>query len=119
MSALSATLRNLQEKNRSLPFFNFGVLKYEVWWRKIQISEKFFFFSLCFRQVKHTGISNIPIQVSSQCTRTLDTISIHINYRFHSSALPELSRLANDMVTFHTNLLDGQQIQQSSPTAEW
>lgn len=75
----------------------------------------FFFLS----QVKHSGISNIPIQVSSQCTRTLDTISIHINYRFNSSALPELSRLANDMVTFHTNLLDGQQIQQSSPMAEW
>lgn len=30
MPALSNTLRNLQEKNRSLPFFNFGVLKYEV-----------------------------------------------------------------------------------------
>jgi hypothetical protein len=30
MSALSNILRNLQEKNRSLPFFNFGILKYEV-----------------------------------------------------------------------------------------
>ena len=30
MPALSNVLRNLQEKNRSLPFFNFGILKYEV-----------------------------------------------------------------------------------------
>lgn len=30
MSSLSQTLKNLQEKNRSLPFFNFGILKYEV-----------------------------------------------------------------------------------------
>lgn len=30
MSSLSNILRNLQDKNRSLPFFNFGILKYEV-----------------------------------------------------------------------------------------
>ncbi|CAF0827499.1 unnamed protein product [Rotaria sp. Silwood1] len=98
MSALSNILRNLQEKNRSLPFFNFGILKYEV---------------------KHTGISNIPIQVSSQWTRTFDTISININYRFNSSALPESIRLVNDVVTFYTTITDGQQINQSIPMAEW
>ncbi|CAF1417816.1 unnamed protein product [Rotaria sordida] len=98
MSALSNILRNLQEKNRSLPFFNFGILKYEV---------------------KHAGISNIPIQVSSQWTRTFDTISVNINYRFNSSALPESIRLVNDVVTFYTIITDGQQINQSIPMAEW
>ncbi|CAF2779910.1 unnamed protein product [Rotaria sp. Silwood2] len=98
MSALSNILRNLQEKNRSLPFFNFGILKYEV---------------------KHTGISNIPIQVTSQWTRTFDTISVNINYRFNSSALPESVRLVNDTVTFYTVVTDGQQINQSIPMAEW
>ncbi|CAM4756578.1 unnamed protein product [Rotaria magnacalcarata] len=98
MSALSNILRNLQEKNRSLPFFNFGILKYEV---------------------KHTGVLNIPIQVSSQWTRTFDTISVNINYRFNSSALPESIRLVNDIVTFYTVIADGQQINQSIPMAEW
>ncbi|CAM2701135.1 unnamed protein product [Rotaria socialis] len=98
MSALSNILRNLQEKNRSLPFFNFGILKYEV---------------------KHTGVLNIPIQVSSQWTRTFDTISVNINYRFNSSALPESIRLVNDIVTFYTVITDGQQINQSVPMAEW
>ncbi len=70
-------------------------------------------------KVKHTGISNIPIQVSSQWARTFDTISVHINYRFNSSALPESIRLVNDMVTFYTIITDGQQIKQSSPMAEW
>jgi len=69
--------------------------------------------------VKHTGTSNIPIQVSSQCTRTFDTISVNVNYRFNSSALPDSIRLVNDMVTFYTNILDGQQLNQSSPMAEW
>ncbi|CAF3508837.1 unnamed protein product [Adineta steineri] len=98
MSALSNILRNLQEKNRSLPFFNFGILKYEV---------------------KHSGIPNIPIQVSSHWTRTFDTITININYRFNSSALPESVRLVNDIVMFYTIITDGQQINQSSPTCEW
>ncbi|CAF1572901.1 unnamed protein product, partial [Adineta ricciae] len=98
MPALSNILRNLQEKNRSLPFFNFGILKYEV---------------------KHSGISNIPIQVTSQWTRTFDTITVNINYRFNSSALPESIRLVNDMVTFYTNIPDGQQATQSSPSCEW
>jgi hypothetical protein len=69
--------------------------------------------------VKHTGTSNIPIQVSSQWTRTFDTISVNVNYRFNSSALPDSIRLVNDMVTFYTNILDGQQLNQSSPMAEW
>ncbi|UJR10471.1 hypothetical protein I4U23_014675 [Adineta vaga] len=98
MSALSNILRNLQEKNRSLPFFNFGILKYEV---------------------KHSGISNIPFEVSSQWTRTIDTISVNINYRFNSSALPDSIRLVNDTVTFYTNISDGQQITHSTPSCEW
>ena len=115
MSALSGILRNLQEKNRSLPFFNFGILKYEVE-NFIAIIFNFYIFIL---KVKHGGVSNIPIQVSAQWTRTFDAISVNINYRFNSSALPDSIRLANDMVTFYTIIMDGQQISQSLPMAEW
>jgi hypothetical protein len=115
MSALSNILRNLQDKNRSLPFFNFGILKYEV--RRSLFHRKHSLFFV--RKVKHTGTTNIPIQVSSQWTRTFDTISVNVNYRFNSSALPDSIRLVNDMVTFYTNILDGQQLNQSSPMAEW
>ncbi len=115
MVALSNILRNLQEKNRSLPFFNFGILKYEVNSIFLFIKNQ----SFCFVKVKHSGVSNIPIQISSQWTRTFDTISVNINYRFNSLALPESIRLVNDMVTFYTIITDGQQIKQSSPMAEW
>jgi hypothetical protein len=72
-----------------------------------------------FSKVKHSGVSHIPIQVSSQWTRTFDTISVNIHYRFNSSALPESVRLVNDIVTFYTIITDGQQINQSLPTGEW
>ena len=119
MSALSSILRSLQEKNRSLPFFNFGILKYEVSFIFFYIRLKRKTFSFLSSKVKHTGVSNIPIQVSSQWTRTFDTISININYQFNSSALPESIRLVNDIVTFYSIITDGQQINQSTPTAEW
>jgi len=98
MSSLSQTLKNLQEKNRSLPFFNFGILKYEV---------------------KHAGVSSIPIEVSSTWSRTSETISLQISYRFKSSTLPESIRIVNDVVMFSTTISDGNELIRSSPMAEW
>jgi hypothetical protein len=70
-------------------------------------------------QVKHAGVSSIPIQVSSQWTRTLDNASVQVSYRFVSSALPESIRIVNDVVIFSTSIPDGHELVQSSPTAEW
>ena len=62
---------------------------------------------------------SIPIHVSSQWTRTLDTVSVQINYRFNSSTFPDSIRIVNDVVIFSTTIPDGQQLSQSLPTAEW
>ena len=70
-------------------------------------------------QVKHAGVSSIPIHVSSQWTRTFDTISVQITYRFKSSTFPESIRILNDFVIFSTIINDGQEISQASPMAEW
>ncbi|CAF0832417.1 unnamed protein product [Rotaria sordida] len=98
MTGLYNALQNLQEKNPSSRFFNLNVLNYEI---------------------KHTDVSNIPIQMSSKWTRTFDTISVNINYSFNSSALPNSIRLNNDTVICYTIITDGQEIKESSPTAEW
>ncbi|CAM4740239.1 unnamed protein product [Rotaria magnacalcarata] len=98
MTELNNTLRNLQEVKPSSLFFNLNVLTYEV---------------------KNSGESNVPIQISSKWTRTLDTISVNINYSFNSSALPDSMRLHNDCVIFSTIITDGQEIKESLPTAEW
>ncbi|CAF0781256.1 unnamed protein product [Didymodactylos carnosus] len=98
MTALSEVLKSLQIKNPNLPFFNFGVLKYEV---------------------KHTGPSSVPIQVSSQWTTTSDTIIVNVVYRFNSSAFPDNIRLINDFVIFHTFVNNANQLTDSLPMAEW
>ncbi|CAF2529025.1 unnamed protein product [Rotaria sp. Silwood2] len=98
MTELHNTLQNLQEKNLSSRFFNLNVLNYEV---------------------THSDVSNIPIQISSQWTRTFNTISVNIKYSFNSSALPNSIRINNDTVIFYTIVTDGQEIKESSPTAEW
>ncbi|CAF0759132.1 unnamed protein product [Adineta steineri] len=98
MTELNNTLHNLHEKTPSSRFFNLNVLNYEV---------------------KNSDLSHIPIEISSQWTRTFDTISVKINYRFNSSLLPESVRINNDTVIFYTIIADGQQIKESSPNAEW
>ncbi|CAF3423180.1 unnamed protein product [Rotaria socialis] len=98
MTELNNTLRNLQETKPSSLFFNLNALTYEV---------------------KNSEESNVPIQISSNWTRTLDTISVNINYSFNSSALPDSMRLHNDCVIFYTIITDGQEIKESLPTAEW
>ncbi|CAF4410949.1 unnamed protein product, partial [Adineta steineri] len=98
MTELTNILHNLHEKTPSSRFFNLNVLNYEV---------------------KNSDLSHIPIEISSQWTRTFDTISVKINYRFNSSLLPESVRINNDTVIFYTIISDGQQIKESSPNAEW
>ncbi|UJR35432.1 hypothetical protein I4U23_028189 [Adineta vaga] len=98
MTELNNILRNLHEKTPSSRFFNLNVLNYEV---------------------KNLDLSNIPIEISSQWTRTFDTISVTINYRFNSSLLPESVRINNDTVIFYTIITDGEQIKESLPSAEW
>lgn len=73
-------------------------------------------FSFFFVKLKQ---SNIPIEISSQWTRTIDTISVSIKYHFNSSIIPESIRFNNNVVIIYTIITDGQQIKQSSPNAEW
>ena len=115
MFSLSNTLKNLQEKNRSLPFFNFGILKYEVRFRLSSLRDK----SFLLLQVKHAGAPSIPVEVSSHWSRTAETISVQISYRFKSSTLPETIRIVNDVLMFSTAIADGHELLRSSPTAEW
>ncbi|CAF0761296.1 unnamed protein product [Rotaria sp. Silwood1] len=98
MTELHNALQNLREKNHSSRFFNLNVLNYEV---------------------EHSDVSNIPIQMSSQWTRTFDTISVNIKYSFNSSAFPNSIRINNDAVIFYTIITDGQEIKESLPTAAW
>jgi hypothetical protein len=85
----------------------------------IQIFFKIKFQFFFFIKLKQPGASNIPIQISSQWTRAIDTISVNIKYHFNSSILPETIRFNNNTVTFYTIITDGQQIKESSPIAEW
>jgi hypothetical protein len=98
MIELNNNLRNLQEKNPSSLFFNLNVLNYEL---------------------KQSNLSNIPIEISSQWTRTFDTISVNIKYHFNSSILPESIRFNNNSVIFYTIITDAEQIKESIPTGEW
>jgi hypothetical protein len=77
--------------------------------------DSFFF----FLQLKQFNVLNIPIEISSQWTRTFDTISVNIKYRFNCSSLPDSIRFTNNSVIFYTIITDGQQIKESSPMAEW
>jgi len=70
-------------------------------------------------QLKQSNVSIIPIEISSQWTRTFDTISVNIKYHFNSSSLPDSVRFNNNTVIFYTVITDGQQIKESSPIAEW
>lgn len=117
MSALSNVLKSLQEKNRSLPFFNFGILKYEVRTTKKKITSEMKGF--LFVQVKHSGVTSIPVVVSSNWTRNLDRITVQVNYRFNSSTFPGSIRMVDDVVVFSSSIADGQEIEQSTPSAEW
>lgn len=72
-----------------------------------------------FQQVKHAGVSSIPIEVSSTWSRTSEMISLQISYRFKSSTLPESIRIVNDVVMFSTTISDGNELVRSSPMAEW
>jgi len=98
MIELNNNLRNLQEKNPSSLFFNLNILNYEL---------------------KQSNLSNIPIEISSQWTRTFDTISVNIKYHFNSSILPDSIRFNHNSVIFYTIITDGQQIKESSPTGDW
>jgi len=115
MKELNNVLRNLQEKTPLSRFFNLNVLNYEV----CQFNNFLCFEILGFSKVKQLDFSTIPIEITSQWTRTFDTISVKINYRFNSSHLPESIRLNNDAVIFYTIITDGKQIKESSPIAEW
>jgi hypothetical protein len=116
MTELNNILQQLQEKNPLSPFYNLNVLNYEV--RSLNFVFSFFKISIFF-QLKQPDVSNIPIDLSSQWTRTFDTISVNIKYHFNSSSLPDSVQFNNDTVIFYTIITDGQQIKESSPTAEW
>ncbi|CAF0993574.1 unnamed protein product [Adineta ricciae] len=98
MSELHDALRSLHEKTPSSRFFNLNVLNYEV---------------------NHADQANIPIEITSQWSRTFDTISVNISYRFNSSFFPDSIRFNNETVIFYTIIADGEQIKESLPAAEW
>lgn len=70
-------------------------------------------------QVKFPDPSSIPIQLSAQWTRTLDSVSVGIHYRFHSSAFADPIRLNNNVVIIYAIINDGEKLQESSPLAGW
>ena len=74
---------------------------------------------LFFEKFKQPDISNIPIHISSQWARSLDTISLNINYQFNTSALPESIRIDKESIIIYTIITDGQKVKESLPTAEW